>query len=348
MNQNTQFDMRYKKLTVEAWLKSLFSGLLVSFGVNFVLSMVFWITGIKSLTLFIALSCGIFVLVTACAGVIFYFAKFRPTEKSNAKRIDSLGLQERTITMIDFKDDGSIMAAVQRKDAMQALNKFDPKSIRFTFNKKLVTGRAVTAVLSVTMNLLAILLPSITEIITEMQSAPDYIPVSYVAEEGGYITGGEDEQLVLMGESADTVTAVPEEGYTFEGWDDGYKKPTRTDDNVDHPLVLTAIFLPIDEDGDDEGDPGESGENGDAPGEEEGDNGESSNQGENPGDNPSDTGGDPSTRDQNFIIDGTEDNDYKVILQEYAKEDVIKFLKENIDNLSDEVREIIETYIEIL
>lgn len=348
MNQNTQFDMRYKKLTAEALLKSLFCGLLVSFGANFVLGMVFWIIGIDSMPLFIGLTLGSFVLVTVCAGAIFYLTKFRPTEKSNAKRIDSLGLHERAITMIDYRDDGSVMAAVQRRDAMNALNRLDPKTIRFKFGKKLLISLASVAALSITLSLLAVLLPSIVEIIENAQAYPDYIPISYIVEEGGYITGGDDEQFVLMGESAETVTAVPEEGYSFEGWDDGYKKPTRTDENVDHPLVLTAIFVPIDEEGDDEGDPGESGENGDAPGEEEGDNGDSSNQGENPGDNPSDSGGDPSTRDQNFIIDGTEDNDYKVILQEYAKEDVIKFLKENIDKLTDEEREIIETYIEIL
>ena len=352
MNQNNHFEMRYKKLTYEALIKALFCGLVVAFGVVSVLGVLFWIIGTTNVGLVIGLLCGSLVLVTGGTGAIFYYTKYRPTVQSNARRIDTLGLEERTVTMIEYRNDNSVMANMQRKDAIQALEKVNESSITFQFGKTMLTALAITASIGIAMMTLGLLsalglLPSMDDIITERQERPEYIPISYIAEDGGYIEG-ETEQLILSGENADTVVAIPEEGYTFEGWDDGYKKPTRTDEKIDHPLVLTAIFLPIDEEGDDEGDPGESGENGEAPGEEEGDNGESSNQGENPGDNPSESGGDPSSRDQNFIIDGTEDNDYKVILEEYAREDVIKFLKENIDRLTEEERAIIEAYINIL
>ena len=74
----------------------------------------------------------------------------------------------------------------------------------------------------------------------------------------------------MLGENAEPVVAIPEDGYTFEGWDDGYKKPTRNDKEIDHPLVLVAIFLPIEDEGDDQGDEGPPDENGDQPGEQEG------------------------------------------------------------------------------
>ena len=350
MNQNKHFEMRYKKLTIEALLKSLFCGLIVAFGVVFVAGSVFWIVGTRKLLLVIGILCGLLVLVTGGAGAIFYFKKFQPTVISNARRIDSLGLDERAITMIEYQNDDSLIATLQRNDALQALSKVDKKAIRFKFSNQLLITLSITAVFSIGMSVVsslsaAGLLPSMTEIVNQNQERPDYIPISYIVEEGGYIDG-ESEQLVLLGENAEPVVAVAEEGYSFEGWDDGYRKPTRTDKKIDHPLVLTAIFVPLDEDGEDDGDNGESGENGEAPGEEEGesDSGES---GDNPGENSGGSGGDPSTRDKNFIIDGTETNDYKIHLPK-AKEDIMEYLKENIDRLTEEERAIIEAYINIL
>lgn len=350
MNQNKHFEMRYKKLTIEALLKSLFCGLIVAFGAIFVAGSVFWIVGTRKLLLVIGILCGLLVLVTGGAGAIFYSTKFKPTVTSNARRIDSLGLDERAITMIEYQNDDSVIATLQRNDALQALSGVDKKAIRFKFSNRLFIALSITAVFSIGMSVIsslsaAGLLPSMTEIVKQNQERPDYIPISYIVEEGGYIDG-ESDQLVLFGENAEPVVAVAEEGYSFEGWDDGYRKPTRTDKKIDHPLVLTAIFVPLDEEGEDDGDNGESGENGEAPGEEEGesDSGES---GDNPGENSGGSGGDPTTRDKNFIIDGTENNDYKIHLPK-AKEDIMEYLKENIDKLTEEERAIIEAYINIL
>lgn len=350
MNQNKHFEMRYKKLTVEAILKSLFCGLIAAFGAMFVTGAVFWIVGTRNLALVIGILCGLLVLVTGGAGAIFYFTKFKPTVNANARRIDSLGLHERAITMIEYQNDDSVIATLQRNDALQALSAVDKKQIRFRFSNKLFIALSITSVFSLAMSVIsslsaAGLLPSMTDIVKQNQERPEYIPISYIVEEGGYIDG-ESEQLVLLGESAEPVIAVAEEGYSFEGWDDGYRKPTRTDKKIDHPLVLTAIFVPLDEEGEDDGDTGESGENGEAPGEEEGE-GDSGESGDNPGDNSGGNGGDPTSRDKNFIIDGTEANDYKIHLPK-AKEDIIQYLKDNIDKLTEEERAIIEAYINIL
>ena len=350
MKENKHLDMRYKKLTVEALLKSLFCGLLVAFGVIFIMGAVFWITGIENLALVVLSLCIALVFVTLVAGAIFYIAKFHPTVTANARRIDSLGLHERIITMIDYQNDDSVMATLQRNDAMQALSKVDKKSIRFKFNNKLFVALSITGFFSIGISVISILsaaglLPSASDIIKEVNDRPDYIPVSYFAEDGCTIEG-ETEQLVLLGENALPVIAIPDEGYSFEGWDDGYRKPTRNDKKIDCPLVLTAIFVPLDEDGEDEGDDGPSGENGDAPGEEEGNNGSPGQSGEE-GDNPGESGGGETSRDKNFIIDGTENNDYKLHLPK-AKEDIMQYLKDNIDKLSEEERAIIEAYINIL
>jgi hypothetical protein len=157
--------------------------------------------------------------------------------------------------MIDYQNDDSVMATLQRNDAMQALSKVDKKSIRFKFNNKLFVALSITGFFSIGISVISILsaaglLPSASDIVKQVNDRPDYIPVSYFAEDGGTIEG-ETEQLVLLGENALPVIAIPDEGYSFEGWDDGYRKPTRNDKEVDCPLVLTAIFIPLDEEGED-------------------------------------------------------------------------------------------------
>lgn len=349
MNQNNHSELRYARLTVEAVLKSLLCGLVAGFGAVFATGAIFWIIGTRNLALVIGLLLGALAFVTSVIGVILYFAKFRPTINSNAKRIDSLGLEERAITMIELQNDDSIMAQLQRNDALTALSTVNQASIKFNIGRKMIAVLSITATISIAMGTVsslsaAGLIPNPSELI-ERNEPPVYIPVSYEAEDGGRIEG-ETEQLVLMGESAETVVAIPDEGYSFEGWDDGYVKPTRTDENIDHPLVLIAIFLPLEEEDDEDMD-GEHGENGDAPGDEESDSGESPGQSDTPGDKPSDTGGDASVRDQNFIIDGTDKNDYKLHLPE-AKEKIMELLKKSIDELTEEERAIIEAYINIL
>lgn len=350
MNQNKHSDLRYKKLTAEAIIKSLIRGMLVAFGAVFVLGAIFWITGINNLPLVIGFLGGTLVLVTASAGAIFYFAKLRPTIVTNARRIDSIGLEERAVTMLEFKNEDSVMINLQRNDALNALSKVDEKAISFRFNKKIITAFAITAVLSLAMSTVsslsaAGLLPSGSELIVEANERPEYVPISYIAEDGGYIEG-ETDQLVLLGENADPVVAVPEEGYSFEGWDDSYKKPTRHDKEIDHPLVLTAIFVPIGDDGEDMGDDMESGEDGEAPGEEQGDGSDDPGEEGTPGEEtePGESGASKYNK-ANQIIDG--ESYYREFLEEY-RDDIIELLKKKTEELTEEERAIIEAYINIV
>ena len=348
MNQNKHFEMRYAKLTREAILKALLVGLVVAFGAMFVAAIALWFSATENSTLVLGVLLGVFALVTVVTAAIFYFAKFRPTVKSNARRIDGLGLEERAITMIEYKNDDSVMARLQRDDALAALERIKNSNIRFSIPRKLIIALSVTAVVGLAFGTLSYgssmgWFPDFDDFMDSLEET-EYVEVIYMADEGGYIDG-EEMQLVLMGENASTVIAIPEEGYSFEGWDDGYRKPDRTDEKIDHPLVLTAIFLPLEEDGDDDGGD-EHGENGEAPGEEEGDGDQKGDQPGEPSDNgdPGDEGGGKYDR-ANQIIDG--ETYYREYLETY-KEDIMNLLKKKVEELTEEEKAIIEAYINIV
>ena len=350
MNQKSHFNTHYPKLLLEAILKSLLCGLSVSLGADFVLGTTFWAIGIRNVGLVVGVLAAATVLVTIVAALMFYFNKFRPTVIANARRIDSLGLEERLVTMVEYQNDDSTMAAMQRSDAMAALSKVAKNQLKIKIQKKVFATLAITATLGLGMSVVAGLsaaglLPDGGDFLDSVlpPDPPVYVPVSYMAEDGGYIDG-EMEQLVLLGENATPVVAVPEDGYSFEGWDDGYKKPSRSDEEVDHPLVLVAIFVPLEEEGD-EGDEGESGENGEQEGEEEGDEGE-------PGDQPGEDGepsdssdGTGKYEDFNQIING--ETYYREVLEEY-KDKIMELLEKNPEELTEEEKAIIEAYINIV
>ena len=65
--------------------------------------------------------------------------------------------------------------------------------------------------------------------------------LSYTASVGGRIQGTA-KQSIISGEDADTVIAIPETGYEFEEWSDGYPYATRKDLAVNESKEFMAIF----------------------------------------------------------------------------------------------------------
>ena len=66
------------------------------------------------------------------------------------------------------------------------------------------------------------------------------IDIKYLSTEGGSISG-ETTQTINAGDTTTEVTAIPESGYYFECWDDGYKEATRHDTSREEK-EYTAIF----------------------------------------------------------------------------------------------------------
>ena len=73
--------------------------------------------------------------------------------------------------------------------------------------------------------------------------------LQYLAGEGGTINGKANQQ-VKYGENAEEVTAVPNDGYKFIGWSDGYELPIRQDLNLTSSLSVIAQFVFLYADGD--------------------------------------------------------------------------------------------------
>ena len=119
MDSKNMFRKYRKRLVAEGVAKSLIFGLLVGFAANIVIATVSCFVKVEGLWL---ISIGLLLVGTLISAPIFYFAKFRPTTKQIAARVDRrLGLEERTITMLELENDDSYIAMRQREDAKDAL-----------------------------------------------------------------------------------------------------------------------------------------------------------------------------------------------------------------------------------
>ena len=74
--------------------------------------------------------------------------------------------------------------------------------------------------------------------------SPKLFTVDYVTTEGGIISGV-NKQTVEYGKDSEIVIAVPDTGYKFVEWSDGYKLERRYEKNVTSNITVTAIFEQI-------------------------------------------------------------------------------------------------------
>ncbi len=375
MIQKNFFEKHYPRLVTEGILRSAFFGLLIGFGVNFLAALAAWLFDFGGIWFAIGVGAGA-ALISA---VVLYFARFRPTAAQVARRVDRLGLEERLVTMLELQEDDSYIARLQREDAKKHLGLVANRRVRLRLSRVVIVFAIVAALFGSSMTTVVGLaendiIPSGSDMMRPDDALEKYIMVSYIAEEGGEIFG-ETDQLLLPGEDATTVVAMPEDGWTFEGWSDGVKNPERTDLGVTDNLEITALFSEM-EDGDGEsGEPGgESDQNGqkgegdkaeDVPsgnetssegdssdGGDEGDGnnsdgnnedgkGESDEQGQNPGDGKG-AGGGGKWADSNQFIDGnTYYKDQMDAYYEWAQQ-----IFEEGGEIPPELRDFFETYID--
>lgn len=253
--KNSIFGKYYKKLAKEGLLKSLLLSLSITLFVLTIIILAFWFVGIKRYWL----SAGISVGVLAALVPSLYFLFFRPNTKAIAQRLDSLGLEERLLTMNELQNDESYIAMRQREDAKQALVKIDPKNVKIVLSKTLIvlliisiftTGSATTVTALANNGVI----PTPSEIIKDVISPESYYTVRYVCkiyrkdminldirdEEGvGGLIEGMDEQLVAVGESSEAVLAFADPDWGFAEWGDGSEDPYRFEDVV---FVDDSVF----------------------------------------------------------------------------------------------------------
>lgn len=342
MNVKQQFEKHFPKLRLEAWIRALCAGLIVGFSVGFVAAALTWFTNLNGLWIPILA----ILVATAVSMPIYYTKKFRPTAEKSARRIDRLGLEERLITMVEYAEDQSFIANIQREDAKQKLDEVETSRIKFKMPKKTLVALCVTGVLGVGMSVVTALatlglLPSGMQMWEEItpEEPIQYVSVTYEVYEGGMIDG-EADQLIPMGSSTSMVVAVADEGYEFQGWSDEYSKPDRSDSGITEDVVYVAIFMPLDGQPSEDGDPSED-EDQEQPQESQ-----EESESQNPEDNPDapqmNTG---KYEEANQIIDGV--TYYREVLEEYVNL-LIERLETEGGTLTDEERAIIEAYLEVV
>ena len=258
MKNNDQFLTSYKKrMIVSSIVSSVLLGLIVGGLAAFVASFFCWLFSFEGVWLAVGIGIGAAVL----GGFLFYFLKFRPSDHEVIRRIDSMGLEERTITMMELKGDESPIAQLQRADAQKHIQSVQAESVKsafpaFALHKSVSILLAISLVAGAGMTVVSGLAqlgilpsPDINDPVRDSLLAVDYL-----VEEGGEIEGPMN-QLVSPGENAEPVIAVAEDGWIFVRWSDGSKSMEREDRNITADLSVTAIFEEIGEaDGDGDGD----------------------------------------------------------------------------------------------
>ena len=137
------------------------------------------------------------------------------------------------------------------------LAKLALNAVKFTLSKASLVLLIVAGSLFTTANTLEVLavtgvLPGGDTFIEEDEEEEemiDYVLVSYECEGGGYIYG-EESQLIPKGSATTQIVAVADEGWEFLEWEDGYKKPTRSDKNITEDTFFIAIFAQMGDEGD--------------------------------------------------------------------------------------------------
>ncbi len=368
--KNSIFTKYRKKLVRQGIVSSCIYGLLAGACSAFIASFICWLCA-YNLGWCIALA--LFAGVSALAAVILYFCKFRPTEKDVVRRVDKMGLEERAVTMAELLGDKSEIAKIQRADALEKLSGVEPRKEKSVFPTVAVgtvtlvsAGACLAAAIAMTLvtGLSGTVIPYPGGIGDDEREK--FVSVSYLIEGGGEIDG-DAEQLVLVGETADLVIAVPDDNWIFTGWSDGNKNIERQDGELKEDLIVTAYFEEIIEDENGEGDPnatpGDEGDEADdlpdsdqgsGMGDGSGDGGEGTGNG-NTGDgsgtgsggqegegngNGQGDGAGGGWADGSQIIDG--ETDYRDVYQSYY--DMAMEILQSGGELPPELKEFIETY----
>ena len=330
-----------QRLALEGKLKALLLALTIGFGGALILGAVSWYTGTNSLLL-----CLLIVAAAALIGTpLFYALIFRSSVEAKARRIDRIGLDERAVTMVELEGDEGVFARLQREDTRVHLEQMDVKQLRYKIPRSLigwtgcVTVLGIAATVMCTMAAMGVVKTG-AELVDPFLPKPpvQYVYIEYMAEEGGSIEG-EEFQQIIMGEGGTEVMAVADEGWIFVGWDDGYVRPNRIDEGIMTSEIRIAIFEPSGEDseGEDTEEGFEDPDGRPAKGENETQEGD---------------GDDPTSQPQaggkyqmaNQVIDG--ETYYREVIDLYS--DMINEYLTSGEEIPDEVRKIIETYLEII
>lgn len=342
-----------KRLAHIGFFRSAMLGLALSLFAVGAAAFILWAAR-AALPVVIGVTAGAGAAVFLAAVPLLYFKRFRPTDREVARRLDALGLDERYITMYEFKNDASGMAALQREDACARLSSVPERALKFSLALPIALLLIFCALFAAGATTASVLAAGRT-VVEEASPAPavqTYIVTYKVLEEGTGTIEGELVQEVEKGGYTSAVTAVAANGYSFAAWVDENKAPLangnnpRSEVNVRGDITVYALFEKTErpaqgedsdgetgggEDNETEQGGGESGEEPDEPGQSGGDN---------KGEGSSGTGSDG--RQNNNVIDGTQDYkenfDREKLENELAGRDIPDDLKDILGDYYDTLK----------
>ena len=178
------FKKYYKKIGSESILKALLCGLTIGFSLMFVCIAASWLAGFKA-GIYIGL--GLFVAATAIATPLFYTFRFRPTTKKIAQRIDTLGLEERILTMAELENDDSFIAMKQREDAMKAMKSVSSEMLKIAVSVPLIAAVAISATLGTGMTVAAAVAPDGGKHFVDGLKEKHTYEITYTVEGKGWV-----------------------------------------------------------------------------------------------------------------------------------------------------------------
>lgn len=340
------------RLIKEAMLKSFALGGLIALAALAVSAFVVWMTGYEAFWISFIVFGGVFAIATAA----LYFFRFRPSDDYVARRADALGLEERIVTMKEFRNESDYIYVRQRDDAVTVASNFSATMLKLRLPIAVLIILPIVFVLGTGTTVLSALsaegvIPSGGTIINEVEEERNkrYYEVTYLVDGNGFIEE-EEVQIVESGKNANPVMAVAEDDWAFVMWSDGLEDPVRVDMNIRENLTITAIFAPASGDSPFQGD-GDKDKEGDKEGSKPGQKGRPGQQGEGNEENeavsdqPGGNAGGGKYDPANQIIDGQTYYGGDLFREYY--EQVSEALAEDA-TVSKEQKEYIENYFKII
>ena len=144
--------VRFKiRLLLEDFLKSLLLGLLGAGALVFTVSFYYHVKlSEDSMDVMMKAGGAAFAIVF----IVCFFIVFYPRKKRVAERVDALGLKERVVTLLEFKDNDSEMARLQREDALKAIKAVKTSKLKLTVKKWELIAPAAAIALALVMTAL--------------------------------------------------------------------------------------------------------------------------------------------------------------------------------------------------
>lgn len=268
MTYSQVYKSHYSRMVRDRLIKSAIYSLFIGLAAAAIVAFVTIFTEFNGL--WTAIGCGLGV--AAIMTPVLYFAWFHPTEKSVAESLDRLGFDERIITMLELEGDNSVVAKLQRNDAIATVTAAAEKnggkvaSPAMPFYKKIGSLLGLNARLIIAASVI-VAVSVVTLVITglphsrveEIFLGTNSYSISYNAGEHGYLVkeSGDykfDFELARVGKfTADVNENTMSERivvcaynnidapFMFVGWSDDYVDEYNAASRSDKALMNLAV-----------------------------------------------------------------------------------------------------------